>query len=273
MFDAHAFWDQKAEIFALREKQQGKGRFGEFYEACCWHYIAPLLPSVENSRILEAGCGIGRWVFHLAEAGYCVELLDLSKEMIRHAAERVRQKNLQHRVAACHTLDICDMHALPDNRFDFVLALGAPLSLCDHPETAVDELSRVTKAGGYILWDAANQYQPVSATVCQNDGSRLSSLMQILNAAPGRGKAPHKGAPARQFRSRELEDLFTSKGLKTLHLAAVCPLCHFPPTEKEIAVLNDKEMFRTLREFSEQHAEDPDVIALSGRLMIVAQKR
>lgn len=97
--------------------------------------------------------------------------------------------------------------------------------------------------------------------------------MQILNAAPGRGKAPHKGAPARQFRSRELEDLFTSKGLKTLHLAAVCPLCHFPPTEKEIAVLNDKEMFRTLREFSEQHAEDPDVIALSGRLMIVAQKR
>lgn len=267
MRNGRAFWDKKADFFVSREKQRKYGGFTKFYEIGCLHYIEPLLPPIESGRILEAGCGIGRWVFHLAPRGYSLELLDISPEMIRHAAERVRQKGLAKQVSAYHTLDICDMRTIPDNRFDLVLALGAPLSLCGHPEKAVEEMYRITRPGGYLIGDVAHQNRAVPDT---HSKSKWAPLLNVIKKGE---KVSNTGVSVDRFQPEKLAHLLTAKGFETLHLAAVCPFFEFPPTKEQIGILDDPDMFRTLHGVFVRHAEDTDVLALSGRLIMVAQKR
>ncbi len=262
---ARAYWNDKAATSMLEERQRKSGRFGELYETCCWHYIEPLLPPRGAGRILEAGCGPGRWVFRLAPMGYRLELLDLAEEMIRHAAERVQQQGLEERVSAYHTLDICDMRGLSDGRFDLLLALGVPLSLCESPEQAVAEFARVTRPGGYVVCDFGNRYRRAL------DLFDRAKLAESVSALEGQWDELHRGISLRYFAPWELTSMFRAQGLEPLHLAAVCPLFGFPHSEEQVEMLADEEMFQGVREMFFRYAERPEVVALSGRLLIVAQ--
>ncbi len=262
---ARTYWNHEAAIRMLEERQRKSGRFGELYEFCCWHYIEPLLAQIGAGRILEAGCGPGRWVFRLAPMGYCLELLDLAEEMIRHAAERVKQKGLEDSVLAYHTLDICDMWSLPAGRFDLVLALGVPLSLCERPEQAVAEFARVVRPGGYVVCDFGNRYR---RTLDLFDRAKLA---ESVSALEGQRDDLHRGVSLCHFAPRELTSLFRAQGLEPLHLAAVCPLFGFPHSEEHAQMLEDERTFEAVRETFLHYAEVPEVINLSGRLLLVAQ--
>jgi 2-polyprenyl-3-methyl-5-hydroxy-6-metoxy-1,4-benzoquinol methylase len=74
------YWDQKAPAYASNAGLRRFGRFMDLYEESCRHCIEPVLPAIEGSAILEAGCGTGSWVTRLAPVGYHVVLADLSPE-------------------------------------------------------------------------------------------------------------------------------------------------------------------------------------------------
>lgn len=113
-------------------------------------------------RVLDAGCGVGRWAFHVAPWVSRVDGVDISGRMIR-IANRLRQNQGVSNVF----FDKAPLHALPfpDRCFDAVLCVTA---LQHVPETrlenAVSTLCRVTKPGGRIYLvesthpSAANSY-------------------------------------------------------------------------------------------------------------------
>ena len=75
------YWDQQAPYYAIEGNQMRRfGRFLTLFEETCWRYIEPVLPEVEGSLILEAGCGAGRWVFRVAPLGYRM-VLSTTKNM------------------------------------------------------------------------------------------------------------------------------------------------------------------------------------------------
>lgn len=267
MKDPREHWDQQAKIYASDEGHRRFGRFLDLYEDGCWNYIEPLLPEVHTSMILEAGCGTGRWVMRLAPLGYRLVLSDLSSEMIERARDKVEQSGLSGHVVGYHSLDICDMRPLPDSSFDLVLALGGPLTLCRDAGLAVGEFRRVTKPGGYVVCDTANRYRTALDLVHENKTSQLAKVLNTGQFLRPDGLADHRFGP------QELADLFKTNGMEAIHVVGVCPFFDFLPAKEHVGILDDEHVFRIMQDVGRRYAEDSSVVALSGRLLIVARRR
>jgi ubiquinone/menaquinone biosynthesis C-methylase UbiE len=264
--DARPYWDLQASIYASDEGHHRFGRFLHLYEQSCWGYIEPVLPEPGEGVILEAGCGVGRWVLRLAPMGYEMVLTDLSPEMIKHARARVEQSGLGQYVKAYHVLDICDMNAVEDASFDLVLVLGGPLSLCRDARLAVQEVRRVTKRGGYVICDAANRYRTALNLVRDKQMSQVARVLDSGEFSRANGLCDHRFSP------QELGDLFEAQGMQALHIAGLCPFFDFLPSAEDVAALEPDHAYEAMLEAGRRYAEDPSVVALSGRLLIVARR-
>jgi 2-polyprenyl-3-methyl-5-hydroxy-6-metoxy-1,4-benzoquinol methylase len=73
-----------------------------------------------SSLILEAGCGLGRWVFYLNDLGFQTIGIDVTKSALRSALEYAKRTNKN------IDLIVADVKYLPfrDNVFDLILSLG-----------------------------------------------------------------------------------------------------------------------------------------------------
>lgn len=265
--NARVYWDRQAPRYASGEGERRYRRFLDLYEANCWRFIEPLLPKPGQGLVLEAGCGTGRWVMRLAPLGHRMVLSDLSPQMIEHARRQVEQRGLAGQVEVCLVLDICDVHPLRTASFDLVLALGGPLSLCGDPPRAIAELGRVTRPGGHVVCGAANRWR--TALEMTREGE-MAALMTLLDT--GLFHRPD-GLIDHRFDPRELVELFEAHEMELLHLAALCPFSSFLPSEAEAGTLDDAKAYETMLQVAERYAEDPAVIALTGRLLAAARKR
>ncbi|SCY63993.1 class I SAM-dependent methyltransferase [Desulfoluna spongiiphila] len=263
---APEYWDEKADFFASDERRRRIRRLADLYETSCWRYIEPVLPSKETGIVLEAGCGTGRWVYHLAPLGYRLDLLDFSGEMIRHAEAKVTRQGLDESVRGYHVQDLCDMSALPDNGYDLVLSLGMPLSLCDDPEQAAAEIFRITKPGGWVICDAMNRYRTAL------DMARKNNMTQLFNALNQGKVVAESGLTHHCFSPDELELLFLGQGFASCQLAAITPFFDVPPLKDQVALLDDDTLFNQVANLFQAVSEDPGVIGVSSRLLIVTQK-
>lgn len=101
-------------------------------------------------RVLDVGCGTGRFTQVLEQAGAHVTGLDVDAGMLRPAHERVEGG-----------LVAGDARRLPvaTNSTDVTVAITL-LEFVDEPQTVVDELVRVTRPGGRVLVAALNRASP-----------------------------------------------------------------------------------------------------------------
>jgi ubiquinone/menaquinone biosynthesis C-methylase UbiE len=116
-----------------------------------WHFIKRNLPPGGN--VLDNGAGPGKYSIELAKLGYRVTLTDLTPRLVDIAKEKAAELGL-----ACHFSDFLvrdarDLSGLPSEHFDASLMLGPLYHLQDEEDRvkAVQELRRVTKAGGIVF--------------------------------------------------------------------------------------------------------------------------
>ena len=262
---ARDFWDSRAESRRELMQKRELSRNKDLYEETCWRFIEPFLPSGVG-RILEAGCGTGRWVYRLAPLGHRIVLSDFSPEMIRVASEEIHRRGVSGSVEACQVLDICDMYTLEDESFDMILALGCPVAICDNQRKAVEEMCRVVKPGGYVICDVSNRYRIALDLARENKWTKAA---EILYSAKTQAKDYYSH---RSFSPNDIHELFTLCGLDVLHVAAVSPFMSFPPNKDQAAALDDDAAYFAAKDVFHDFAENPEMIAVSARLLIVGKK-
>lgn len=108
-----------------------------------------------GSRVLDAPCGQGRHAHLLAEAGFRVDGIDYSRQLLAAALQRGTGPSLHYRRA--------DMRKLPavwTNRFDGVVNLFTSFGFFDTPSDdarVIGEFARVLKPGGVLIWHGASR--------------------------------------------------------------------------------------------------------------------
>ena len=98
-----------------------------------------------DSRFLDAGAGTGLVGKMLADAGYRqLTAIDMSPGMLEVARLKAVYQDL-HRMVLGEKLDF------PDDSFDAVVSIGV-LTLGHAPARSLDELVRVTRPGGFVIF-------------------------------------------------------------------------------------------------------------------------
>ena len=120
------------------------------------------------ASILEVGCGTARFSEYLAKSGFLVIAADPSADMLQLAKEKCSNfENIDFVIAEGKSLPF------PDGSFDFVFAIRVMNSLEseEYAVLTINEMIRVTRAGGTILIEFANKLRPLAK---QNTSVRLS---------------------------------------------------------------------------------------------------
>ena len=106
----------------------------------------------QDDRVLDAGCGPGRFSITVAGLGATVTALDVSERQLQIAKEKTAEAGLLERVDGFVRADITDLSMFPPASFDVVVCYGGALSyVCEDREKAAAELVRVVRPGGTLL--------------------------------------------------------------------------------------------------------------------------
>jgi ubiquinone/menaquinone biosynthesis C-methylase UbiE len=145
-----------------------------------------------GKRLLDFGCGDGQFLGYLSPSCDIAHGVDISEEAIRIARER--QPRLEFKTIPGEKIPY------PDEYFDTVSAIDVLEHLLD-TETALEEIQRVLKPGGYFL----------IAT------SELTRLKTIIIALLYLDKYFYPASPhVRHFTKSNLRDLLKNKGFQTV---------------------------------------------------------
>ena len=99
----------------------------------------------KNARVLDAGAGTGLVGSELAKLGFDnLVAMDLSQGMLDEANQKSVYQELRQMVMG-------DSLDFPTDSFDAVISVGV-LTLGHAPPSSFDELVRITKPGGYIVF-------------------------------------------------------------------------------------------------------------------------
>jgi SAM-dependent methyltransferase len=117
--------------------------------------IIELLGLPAGARVLDVPCGQGRHAHLLAEAGFDVDGLDYSEDLLARARERGTGRTLRYTRG--------DMRRLParwTRRFDVVLNLFTSFGFFLNPaddRRVLAEFARVLRPGGTLLWHGGSR--------------------------------------------------------------------------------------------------------------------
>jgi SAM-dependent methyltransferase len=109
-----------------------------------------------GARILEVGCGMGRYTHLLARRGHAVEGLDISEPLLR----RMRSFGDGLPKIPLHCADIAAPPRELEGAFDVVLGLFALHHVHDLP-ACFQGIRRVLRPGGKVLFLEPNAYNPL----------------------------------------------------------------------------------------------------------------
>ncbi len=123
----------------------GSNNLEDDIRLCTYQTIGPyfLKHLPKDEKILEAGSGRGRWVFHLRRLGYDVVGIDIAKSDINYA------KSFDPAVPI--TYDDVLHTSFPDRSFGAVISLGVVEHFENGPQQAFAEVMRLLRPGGVFL--------------------------------------------------------------------------------------------------------------------------
>ncbi|WP_415382998.1 class I SAM-dependent methyltransferase [Halosimplex sp. TS25] len=121
-----------------------------------------LVPDVEGKRVLDAGCGHGRYAEWLVERGADVVAVDENAEMLEQARRRIGERAAIRRADITEPLEFAD-----DGDFDGVVC-GLSLHYVEDWREPFAEFARVLRPGGFLVFSAQHPVDEYVAFDAEN---------------------------------------------------------------------------------------------------------
>ncbi len=130
----------------------------------------------KNGKIIDAGCGFGKWVIYLTKRGYNIKGIDNNKSAIN------KLKNYDESLQVEHG-DILNLE-YPDNYFDAYISMGVIEHFEDGPIPALKEAFRVLKPNGliFVSTPVVNIIRKIVIKPILNYINRLYFLFKLVNS-------------------------------------------------------------------------------------------
>ena len=149
------FWERTAEKFGKSGYRAVVGAptslglvnwYADFLQKTA---LKSILNNCKGARVLDVGCGVGRWSSRLSETGADVVGIDISDNMIKEAGRRPGAQDGE----AKFLVSIAAKLPFGDSVFDRVFSITVLQHIVDDEEwrRSILELIRVTKSGGKIV--------------------------------------------------------------------------------------------------------------------------
>ena len=187
--------------------------------------LVELLELPSESRVLDCACGQGRHAHLLAEAGFDVDGLDFSADLLAAARERGTGTHLRYTQG--------DMRRLParwTGRFAAVVNLFTSFGFFLHPADdarAMAEMARVLKPGGVLVWNGGDR-DGIAAKLIprdwwlteagsmigqERDFDAMSGILTVRSTWRGDQGAGERTHRIRLYTPTQMADLMASVGL------------------------------------------------------------
>ena len=124
--------------------------------------MTELISNVEGKRVLDAGCGRGRYAEWLIEGGADVCAVDKSSEMVERARQRVNGQAEIRRADIGKPFEFAD-----DSEFDGVVS-GLSLHYVEDWRQAFTEFARVLRPGGFLAFSTHHPLDDYIAFEAEN---------------------------------------------------------------------------------------------------------
>jgi ubiquinone/menaquinone biosynthesis C-methylase UbiE len=268
------FYDAYGEFEWLRLEARAYGRLQAIIHSdFLRRHVEP------GHRVLDAGCGPGRFTIELVALGARPVALDTSPLQLKAATERCQAAGVHHQVEAFLRGDIVDLSQFPDESFDVVVCFGGPLSYVrDKRQQAAAELVRVTRPGGLLLVSVMSRFGATCNVV------RRATLEVLRDPVVGKvwsvlDQGELSGFPSRipgethppmhLYSSGELASLFESCAVLTLAGSNVSAV-EGDPAFEEVAV--DAEAWATAVEVERRLCQQPGLLDTGSHVIAVVQR-
>ena len=245
-----------------------EGPYWEFHDRLTWQAIRPYLPSDSQGQCCDLGCGTGKWGLKVLKSGFATTFVDHSAAMIEQTRAKLPALGAKAQKATLLVGDMVDLSGIESDRFDLVLAMGDPLSICTDPPRGVREMGRICKAGGVVIATADNKLAAIDYYMEKGDIDGLESLLKT-------GKTQWLTADERErfelttFTPAELQKLFERSGFEVVKLAGKTIL----PVRSVQGSAEGRSGVRAAVRAEIELAKDSTAAARASHLEITARKK
>lgn len=202
-------------------------KYDYMYEEPYWFLYHEILKkltvdhiSENNKRILDVGTGTGRWAIYFAEKSNDVTAIDNSNQMLKIAKMKTDLRNLK--------IDFLEMSAenMPfnNNDFDYIVAYGDVLSYCNNIDLALNEIKRVLKKKGKLLFTVDNSYAFLKDFISNVEGYNAKKLLEGEKIKIGDKSVSINKFFTKPFFPDEISNLLHEKGFIVEDIACLVNL-------------------------------------------------
>lgn len=239
-------------------------------------YLDRFLPT--PCRVLDLGCGPGRYTIALAKRGHCVTLADLSASQLEIARRKTTEACVTDNVKGFHELSATSLDCFEDESFDAVVALGPFYHLIaqEDRQKAAEEIARVVRPGGWVFAAFIPPFFHLSHLIAR----AVSNPEQVCkdNFIEGLEKGLFINRHDTGFQEAyfaypsEIAETLASAGLRCHLIASLRGIANEHESDLYSIAERDPDLFKAIMDVLDRSSTIPSVVEMGGHALAVAQK-
>lgn len=242
--------------------------FWEFHDELTWRAIKPHLPRNQSAECADMGCGTGKWGLKLLKSGFGVAFVDSAAAMVEQVRHKLPAMGGRADRATLMVGDIIDLSQLENDRFELIVAMGDPLSICSDPARAAREFYRISKPGGTVIATADNKLAAIDHFI---ERGNLDALEEFIMSGQTQWltQDPRERFELTTFTPLSLRKLFERSGFEVIEVLGKTIL----PVRQNKKLMESPDAIERLLRLEDELSKDPASAARASHLQIVARKK